>query len=863
MRDEKKTKEQLVSESVEPRQRAEQTIPERRTWLPVIGMFVLLCVLVWLDEIVDIPHLLLGAPRTPINWQEALLEMVLIVAAGLFAVSNLVHVIKRRRAEKALRESEQEYRTMIEQSNDMIWTLDTQGNFTFFNQRSEEFTGHRLEDWRGKSFAPLVVEEDLPLVMDVFHSTLDGEPQHYEARVKKHDGDILVLSVNTAPILKAGEAVGTVSFGRDITERVRAEETLRESEDRYRLISELTSDITYAVRVEPDGTVVREWIAGALSHITGFTLDELAARGGWKSLMHPDDMPIALRHLQCHLSGQPDTSEYRIVTKSGETRWLRDYGHPVWDDAQDRVVRIIGAAQDITERKRAERESEERRLYLESVLACAPDAIVALDGQHNILEWNRGAERLFGYTSKEVVGRNLDDLITGSDANTFKGATGLTRQVLAGGSVPAIETVRYRKDGSPVDVMVSGSSILVGDEVAGVVAVYTDITARKRVEQQLRQQERLAAVGELAAGIAHDFNNLLTTIMLYAQMGLGKHDLHPELRQALETILGESQQAAKLVQQILDFSRRSPIEIRSVDLKPFIEETVRVLQRTIPESIRLHPELGAGGHMVRADPTRIQQALMNLAVNGRDAMLEGGELRIDLSRVEVAPGEEAPVAGMPPGEWVCLAVSDTGMGMAKEVRARLFEPFFTTKPRGRGTGLGLAQVYGIVKQHEGHINVETEVGEGTTFRIYLPACGMEAMEDVRAEKASAPPQGKGETILLVEDEEKLREVGQGILESLGYRVLTAANGREALAAHRSAQRVDLLLTDLVMPEMGGKRLFRELRKITPALKALVITGYIAQEDLEGLREEGFLDVVHKPFDVDTLATVVRRALDVG
>jgi CheY-like chemotaxis protein len=237
----------------------------------------------------------------------------------------------------------------------------------------------------------------------------------------------------------------------------------------------------------------------------------------------------------------------------------------------------------------------------------------------------------------------------------------------------------------------------------------------------------------------------------------------------------------------------------------------------------------------------------------------GGDLRFELSRIEVTADKAPPVADIGPGAWVCLAVSDTGTGMTEEVRAHLFEPFFTTKEVGKGTGLGLAQAYGIVRQHEGYIGVETQLGQGTTFRIYLPAY-QEEMKEAKAEEPSILPQGQGETLLLVEDNENLREAGQSILELLGYRVLTAANGREALAVYGVEGGVDLVITDLVMPEMGGKELVRQLRRLDPNLKALGITGYVAMGVAEGLREVGFLDVVHKPFDVKALARVIRRAL---
>jgi len=486
---------------------------------------------------------------------------------------------------------------------------------------------------------------------------------------------------------------------------------------------------------------------------------------------------------------------------------------------------------------------------LRTVVSNAPVILYALDREGTLtLAEGKGLEAL-GLKPGEVVGRTIFDLY-----HDVPKIVEDVRRALAGEAF--VSTVEL--DGVILEPWYSPLRDESG-EVAGVIIVATDVTERKHLEEQIRRQERLAAVGQLAGGIAHDFNNFLTTIMLYAQILRGKSHLPPDLAPGLETILDESRRAAQLVRQILDFSRRSPIETQPVDLKSFIEEVIEILRRTLPENIRLLLEIGAEEYVANADSTRIQQVVMNLAVNARDAMPEGGELRIGLSRVEVRPGEEPPVADMAVGEWVCLAVSDTGTGIPPDVLPHIFEPFFSTKEPGKGAGLGLAQVYGIVQQHEGHIGMETEVGRGTTFRVYLPAYGAGEMEEV-SEEAAAPPEGQGETILLVEDEEKVREVGREVLESLGYRVLTAVNGREALEMYRSEVGVDLVVTDIVMPEMGGRELVRVLKKADPHLKAVAITGHVTEE-IQELRKEGILEVIQKPLDVNTLAQVVRRVLD--
>jgi two-component system, cell cycle sensor histidine kinase and response regulator CckA len=382
-------------------------------------------------------------------------------------------------------------------------------------------------------------------------------------------------------------------------------------------------------------------------------------------------------------------------------------------------------------------------------------------------------------------------------------------------------------------------------------------------QEQLVRQARLAAVGQLAAGAAHEFRSFLTTIILCAKLALQKSDLPLHHVQYMETIVSESEKAAGLVQQLLDFSRRSMTRVQATDLQRLVQDMVDRLRPMLPENVRLSLDVApeASVDRVPVDPERIEQALMNLAWNARDAMPEGGQLRLSLSRLRLAPGDEPPMAELSPGEWVCLAVSDTGTGMNQGVRAHLFEPFFTTKEIGAGTGLGLAQVYGIVRQHRGHIDVETAVGVGTTFRIYLPL--EEHVDQVSEGYAAVMPQGQGETILLVEDNEKLRQVGQSILKLLGYRTLVAADGREALAVYKAQGGFDLVVTDILMPEMDGKALVRELQRIDPDVKVLGITGYTGAQARGALRAAGFLDVIHKPFEIETLARAIHRALHAG
>jgi two-component system cell cycle sensor histidine kinase/response regulator CckA len=401
-------------------------------------------------------------------------------------------------------------------------------------------------------------------------------------------------------------------------------------------------------------------------------------------------------------------------------------------------------------------------------------------------------------------------------------------------------------------------------------------TSLRESEAQMLQLDRLAAVGQLASGIAHDFGNFLTTHIFHTELLLDDPRLPPGLVPTVETLLSGARRTAQLVHQILDYSRRTTLHTQPINLVAFIDDIATILRRTIPENIHLTTDVSPEEHVARIDPARMEQVLMNLALNARDAMPEGGELRITLRRVDTKPEESLPVVElsltqvqpmeMPEGSWVCLSVSDTGTGIADNVQARIFEPFFTTKGE-KGTGLGLVQVYGIVRQHEGHIGLETQSGQGTTFRVYLPACSeKEADETLRG--MSVAPKGEGETILFVEDEEKLRQGGRAILESLGYQVLTAANGREALGIYKAVcvnglPEIALVITDIVMPKMGGQTLIQELRKINPCVKVLAITGYALAGELEKVNEMEILGTIQKPFEVDALAEAIRRALQAG
>ena len=393
------------------------------------------------------------------------------------------------------------------------------------------------------------------------------------------------------------------------------------------------------------------------------------------------------------------------------------------------------------------------------------------------------------------------------------------------------------------------------------VLVLNETSAAREARDQSAKQERLAAVGQLAAGIAHDLNNVLATTLLSAQMLQKNPGLCDTDRSLLDMICKRSRHGGKLIAQILDFSRRSPLERTPLDLLAVVKELTELLKRTLPETVRLELAHDCDEYIVNGDRSRLQQALMNLALNAVDAMPAGGRLQFALSGLVVGPGAPLPVAGAGAGDWVCLAVCDSGEGIAAEHLPRMFEPFFTTKAPGQGTGLGLSQVHGIVAQHEGYIDVRSRPGEGATFTLYLPLLSVPACETEPSPEA-AP--GGTETILLVEDELAVRRMVLDVLEGLGYRVWATANGSEALALlAKRGEAVDLVLSDVVMPEMGGLELQRVLRQEWPAIKLLLMSGYALPQNGLAVSPGRQARGVAKPFDVATLASRIRMALETG
>jgi len=517
---------------------------------------------------------------------------------------------------------------------------------------------------------------------------------------------------------------------------------------------------------------------------------------------------------------------------------------------------VSSAIRDVSERKQAEQAILEEKAFSAAMLDSLPGIFYLFDRTGRFLRWNHAFEAVSGYSGEEIAAMRPLDFFTGEDKALIESALG---KVFETGAAEA-EAALVSKDGRGTPHHFVGVRFDV-DGAPCCIGTGIDITARRHLEAQLRQSQKLEAIGSLAGGVAHDFNNILGVIMGYgelAQRQLGPG--HP-VRTRVDQMVKAAERAAGLTRQLLAFSRKQVMQPKLLDLDSIVANTQKMLGRLIGEDLELVIHATAGLGTVNADPGQIEQIILNLAVNARDAMPKGGRLTLETANVDLDEDYAAAHPPVQPGRYVLLAVSDTGIGMDEETQQRIFEPFFTTKPEGEGTGLGLATVYGIVKQSGGHIWVYSEPGRGTRFKVYLPRVD-ELAEAAPAGAAPAEAPRGHETILLVEDTATLQEVIRETLEERGYTVLLASNGEEALALARKREGpIDLLLTDVVMPKLGGGDLARLLMALRPGLHVLYMSGYtngaISQH---GVLAEGVM-LLEKPFTGDKLARAVREALD--
>ena len=654
-----------------------------------------------------------------------------------------------------------------------------------------------------------------------------------------------------------GLGFATRNIRRRVQERDRVEAALRESEERFRTLADNIPGVIYLCRNDERYTML--YLNEAVEQLTGYPREDfIEGRVSFVELYHPDDAPgiapavdqALARHEAFHLV-------YRIRRRDGHWRWIEEYGAGVFDDGELRLLE--GFLADITHSKRA----EEEHVRLMSAIEQAAETVVITDAEGTIQYVNPAFERITGYTREEAIGQNPRILKSGEHDDAFYKEMWDT---LTRGETWSGRLVNKKKDGTLYTEDATISPVRdTSDKIVNYVAVKRDVTEEIKLEGQLRQAQKLEAVGQLAGGVAHDFNNILTAIL--GNVELSMDDVRSELgadhsvAAALEQIEQAAQRASVLTRQLLTFSRRGVMQPKVLNLNLILAGLNKMLRRLITEDITLDTVTDPELQSILVDTGQLEQVIVNLVVNATHAMPDGGRLTLETQNTTFDEDYTRNHAEARPGPHVLLAVSDTGHGMDAATRERIFEPFFTTKSVDKGTGLGLATVHGIVKQSGGHITVDSELGKGTTFKVYLPAVDAPATRPATLELGDDLPTGT-ETILVCDDHDALRHITERFLNAAGYMVLTAGNAQDALSAIAAHSRqIDLLVTDVIMPDMNGKRLAEALADTNPGLKVLFISGYASDIIApHGVLEKG-VEFLEKPFNTGTLLRRVREVLD--
>jgi PAS domain S-box-containing protein len=738
----------------------------------------------------------------------------------------------------------------------MLCVVEADGRILLVNPAFCKTFGYEAAELESRAFRDLVHEEDRPELDQAFETSASPERGVVVARYRSRDGSYRPVEWRA----HKGPDGSLYLMGTDFTERKIAERARHELASRYEAILEELPDIVAEVNLDK----VYTWVNRAGNEFFGEDVI-----GKEASFYFERESGDAYDKVQPLFEGSGET----IVVETWQRRrdgakrllawWCRGL-----KDQSGKVVGVLSTARDITDRKLMEAALRESQQTVLALFENAAQGILWVDATGRILAFNATAEQLFGYRREEIVGKKLEVLMPEKVAPVHERhrhhyfESPRSRPMGLG-----LDLVARRQDGTEFPVEISLSHVPTAEGTIAVAFV-NDVSERRRSESEKQRLERtlehatkMEAVGRLAGGIAHDFNNLLTALSGFAEVVLDElpqdHPLYEGAKETLKTC----QRSGSLVRRLLAVSRRQMLQPEVLDLNPKIAEIEKMLRSVLGEDIDLVVKLQPGLGFVRADQSQIEQVVLNLVVNARDAMPTGGRLVIETATLDVGEDYEDQHLGLKPGPYVLISVSDTGSGMDRETLKHIFEPFFTTKETGKGTGLGLATVYGIVSQSEGRIWAYSEPGKGSTFRIYLPRITRSG--EPEAPKAASESSKVGsETILVVEDENAVRLVAVGSLRKAGYRVLEASNGEEALrvaSAHEGA--IDLVLTDVLMPGIHGPALVRRLKESRPDVRALYMSGHADDALLHHGILEGGLSFLEKPFTRNELAKKVRELLD--
>jgi two-component system, cell cycle sensor histidine kinase and response regulator CckA len=802
-----------------------------------------------------------------------LLELANDLSYGIMSIRAFV---QRKRDEDALKERDE---TLIQQHNTLHQLIDNIPDQIFIKDLESRFVIANMDTIRGLGLSST---DDI-----IGKSDFDYEPpkyaqQHYEEEqeiirtgvgfVNKEysyfdlSGAKRWFSSTKIPLRDAnGTIIGLVGSNREITNVKQAEEETHRIEKIYRNAIEATGAVPYIANFD---TRKYEFMGENIKLLTGYSAEEFTIQT-WTSILLETESPsgkyVDLTRDEAIIKAIDESKsniertakfwlDFHIKTTSGEEKWLFDSSMQTRDD-QGRTVRSLGIIHDVTEQKRAEialRESEEK---YRSLVENLNDVIFTVDSEGYVTYFNSIITKLFGYTIDELIDRKFDSFVFPDD---LPGLLAELESTLAGNLSPYEFRVLDKK-GKIHHVRTSSQPIYEGKQVIGLSGILTDITSQRQLEEQLRQSHKMEAVGMLAGGVAHDFNNQLQVIIGYSEFILTQLDSLSPLRQSIEEIAKAGEQAAALTRQLLAFSRRQMLQKQVISVNDLVYNMSKMLKRLIGEDIELINALEPDLWQVKADPGQIEQIIMNLSVNARDAMPDGGKLIIKTENIIIDEAQSLIMPESQPGEYIRVSVSDTGTGMSKEIMEHIFEPFFSTKDN-KGTGLGLSVVYGIAKQHEGLINVYSETGQGSVFKLYLPAIQIQPEEETE-EESSLIIFGNKERILLVEDEQMVLEFVSKILQDSNYVVFEASSVKGAMEIFiRERGDFALVLSDVVLPDASGVDLVESLHNINSDLRILLSSGYTDQKSQwQNIQDRGY-NFIQKPYSIINLLKVIGEII---
>ena len=632
-------------------------------------------------------------------------------------ISAIETALQRHSLELRLKASEEKYRRMVEGIRDVIYEVDVEGTVLYVSPAITPILLYTPEEIVGHDFLKFFHEDDLERLRYDFNRAVAGDSKPEEYRAISANGSVHWVRIFDTPVMEQERVTGLRGVLTEVSDIIDARESLRKSEERYRVLSEISTDAASSLRLNPDGRFEREWSAGKLIGAMGYSLDRLDTIEKWLTIVHPDDIHLFKNAFYGLLKGKVSSVEARVYAADGRLKWIRDTVFPYWDEREGRVVRLVSAVQDITARKEAEQKLEDEKLRLAITIRDIADGIITVDRDGLVTLLNPAAESITGWTDGEAIGRSIGETLRLYDADTdgpaYDPFEGLSAEDDGTGMLRQARLVA--RDGVEKRVEYSTTTLYERfDLPAGAVIVMRDITGRMKLENELQKARKLESVGELAGGIAHDFNNMLTTVLGNVSLAKTNLDEQAHARRYLENAERAIAQARELTRQLLTFARGGEPVKEPVDIGELVREAAAICLDG--RGVLCEFDIPDRPGEVMADRGQMRQVIQNLAINAEQAMPDGGRVIFRAARVMVGPDSSLP---LPDGEFVVLTVQDSGVGIPKTLRDRVFDPYFSTKQKGGG--LGLSIVYSIVKKHGGMVLLESEVGAGSRFHVYLPA----------------------------------------------------------------------------------------------------------------------------------------------